>query len=656
MIDSIKDFTVVSYTDDCRGRTDLTHVIVYFDDESQVREICSHAFEGCSNLETVLVYPGITGIGPRAFADCQKLTNVFLPDTITAIGNFCFYGCTSLRELSIPPKAKLGKSVLTNTEDKKYAEGIIWFPKGINWTSQIKSNEVPFPVNLNPDLSRLDRDSKENRYLRIFFYDPDRTSPGSNKSGQILAGIPKGNRDALYSSWGIFGVDAIKTSIAQYEEELSKARVREERLGKPQLAIQHQEEFIAEEMDRLAQNLASSNGGDIRPEIHFASNSLSENLHRIIDAELSVLRATELLTSLFAKTNRTHNVLLRIQDEKRMRMDSVLLERWKTVHQLEEITPLLARRQDAKQRLLRLDADDSYFWMADNHSLPSPPVRPSYPEILSSRAPEPPKQPVYTVPGLFNKKRVERENAKLKAGYDSALGEYQRQLQTRDALKQEYERQCDVFNQQCTDYGQRLQVLAIERRPQCVAEAQKTIEVCDFRLDTLPSNNYGEQPILLYPPIQNLDIYLDGMVEEVYRRYRAVCAERDALYEEANVFGKYRNLPAITSFCEYIDSGRCNALEGRDGAYNLYENEIRQDRIIADLDEAVTQLEQIKKNQYLLYTEVDKLNSSVKTMTRQVDRAVKELTKQTAIAADANALLTKSNSLLDSLGLLTAMK
>ena len=48
---------------------------------------------------------------------------------------------------------------------------------------------------------------------------------------------------------------------------------------------------------------------------------------------------------------------------------------------------------------------------------------------------------------------------------------------------------------------------------------------------------------------------------------------RSDLYSCNVIFSKYRTLPAIASILEYLESGRCEALSGPDGAYNLYESE-----------------------------------------------------------------------------------
>lgn len=93
------------------------------------------------------------------------------------------------------------------------------------------------------------------------------------------------------------------------------------------------------------------------------------------------------------------------------------------------------------------------------------------------------------------------------------------------------------------------------------------------------------------------------------------------LYELNVIFPKYRNLIAISTIYEYFASGRCTELTGANGAYNLYESELRQNLIIGKLENIRNNLEQIKDNQYILYNEMSKANRSI----AQINQDVREL-------------------------------
>jgi len=80
------------------------------------------------------------------------------------------------------------------------------------------------------------------------------------------------------------------------------------------------------------------------------------------------------------------------------------------------------------------------------------------------------------------------------------------------------------------------------------------------------------------------------------------------IYGRKVIFPKYQNLVAVSSLYEYICAGRCYALEGPEGAYNLYETESRFDKIITRLDKISTQLDEIRDNQFVLFSSIQEIN------------------------------------------------
>lgn len=80
------------------------------------------------------------------------------------------------------------------------------------------------------------------------------------------------------------------------------------------------------------------------------------------------------------------------------------------------------------------------------------------------------------------------------------------------------------------------------------------------------------------------------------------------LYSLDVIFPKYRNITAVTSFYEYFCAGRCTALTGHEGAYNIYEQEVRMGVIIDKLDIIIERLEEIEHNQYMIAEAIKKGN------------------------------------------------
>lgn len=78
----------------------------------------------------------------------------------------------------------------------------------------------------------------------------------------------------------------------------------------------------------------------------------------------------------------------------------------------------------------------------------------------------------------------------------------------------------------------------------------------------------------------------------------------NTMYQEEIVYPKYRNFVSICAFCEYLECGRCESLDGQNGAYNLYEQELRQNIIISQLSQIMNDIEEIKNSQYCLYQQL----------------------------------------------------
>ncbi len=125
----------------------------------------------------------------------------------------------------------------------------------------------------------------------------------------------------------------------------------------------------------------------------------------------------------------------------------------------------------------------------------------------------------------------------------------------------------------------------------------------------------------------------------------------ERVYAKNIIYPKYRNLPALTSIYEYYVTGRCEELSGPYGAYNLYEDEVRKDKIISQLNTVIANLEQIKLNQYKLYEQVCQIQSNTNRMVRELN-AIKgyviELTNLTALNTYYNGVTALNTRIMTS--------
>lgn len=182
--------------------------------------------------------------------------------------------------------------------------------------------------------------------------------------------------------------------------------------------------------------------------------------------------------------------------------------------------------------------------------------------------------------------------------------------------------------------------------------------VLDIKDNIDESKRKKEQEEAYKREVKNYPILMDeynkntAIAEEDYRRemdeYRITAAQYDSkcdemrkkhrdalallenslkkLYDADIIFPKYRNLVAVAAINEYLESGRCERLEGADGAYNLYEMELRQNIVIGQLNQIVSNLEQIRSNQYSLYEELQRSNMLVNAIAHEL-RDMKNDTK-----------------------------
>lgn len=122
---------------------------------------------------------------------------------------------------------------------------------------------------------------------------------------------------------------------------------------------------------------------------------------------------------------------------------------------------------------------------------------------------------------------------------------------------------------------------------------------------------------------------LQTQIGTMQDKYAEVEQSLNKLYDLNIVYPKYRGLIPICMFCEYLESGRVTQLTGADGAYNLYENEIRLNLIIVKLEEIASKLEQIQRNQYMLYEALNEINY---TANRIYDAQLESMSKLDGIS------------------------
>ena len=95
-------------------------------------------------------------------------------------------------------------------------------------------------------------------------------------------------------------------------------------------------------------------------------------------------------------------------------------------------------------------------------------------------------------------------------------------------------------------------------------------------------------------------------------------ATLEQLYAMNILHPKYRNFIAVTMLLEYFETERCDALTGPNGAYNLYEAELRQNLIILKLDEIIDRIDELQSTMYNCCEAMRTLNKQMNKVQQQL--------------------------------------
>ncbi len=91
-------------------------------------------------------------------------------------------------------------------------------------------------------------------------------------------------------------------------------------------------------------------------------------------------------------------------------------------------------------------------------------------------------------------------------------------------------------------------------------------------------------------------------------------------YDMNFIYPKYRGLVPISTIYEYLESGRCFSLVGPNGAYNLYESELRSNLILSKLDDVIGRLDSLSAGQQMLAKAIQDSNARIDRLGASLDR------------------------------------
>lgn len=246
--------------------------------------------------------------------------------------------------------------------------------------------------------------------------------------------------------------------------------------------------------------------------------------------------------------------------------------------------------------------------VSDLPSKPFEPRMPYTPACLLSR----PTEPEYQKPGIFNKRKAEESNAALKADYETRLEAYEAEKRACDEEKAraeaEYETQMKAYNQQ------------LEQRNRMIRKAAEGN--LQGELKKMEGSGEANREAAIQSPAL---MFVKREIEAAEENAVAAMAMRKALYSQDVIHPKYANFLAVCTIFDYLDTYRCEELAGPNGAYNLYESELRANTIISKLEGIEKKLDDIQVAQYSVYMALTSMGASLASIDDKMDKAVAEL-------------------------------
>ena len=268
-----------------------------------------------------------------------------------------------------------------------------------------------------------------------------------------------------------------------------------------------------------------------------------------------------------------------------------------------------------------------------------------------------PEVPIMKTPGLFNKKKVEQENAAAQKQYDEHLERYNKAIADKSLndieekrfdeeqskyllLKAQYEYDMEtvhslidpIIAEKEKELTEKKNAKEAEKLNQRKTELVQITESLKKGEGLEKYENIKLETGFSYAAIKAKNEIIDADINEITKLLENQYSCLNSLLAPEIIFPKYNDLVAWTTFYEYFVTGRVEGLAGPNGAYNLYESELRSNIIISKMDVIISQLESIRDNQYVLFKSIQDVNRNIEGMSGKLNDLIN-------VAMDSNQQL-----------------
>lgn len=137
--------------------------------------------------------------------------------------------------------------------------------------------------------------------------------------------------------------------------------------------------------------------------------------------------------------------------------------------------------------------------------------------------------------------------------------------------------------------------------------------------------------------------YLNGVIDYLSKLQQVSQTLLISMYSKSPIHVKYRNLLSIGTIYEYLDTKRCYRLEDDNGAYNMFEQEVRMNMLLIGIKDILTKMEELRKNQILIYNAIIELSDTIKNMHSDLIGVLSDISESSQQTANASSISAFAN-------------
>ena len=248
------------------------------------------------------------------------------------------------------------------------------------------------------------------------------------------------------------------------------------------------------------------------------------------------------------------------------------------------------------------------------------PVEPHKPILVA------PKEPEYRLAGLFNKKQVTEENDALRKKYEEERKVYQSTLQ-------KYNEDLEAYKKACEEYAKKKQEIFQKEEDRWFSDPEisaKVEELNELKIRMAETKLHSENPLFYAEDTlkNSSPVCIKYMFDDEIERNKNLLKKAYQIETDLQtimfVFPKYLDIVAVSKIYEYLVTGRCTQLTGTNGAYRLYETELRANRAPVDTD-SLQAIDDLAQREFTIYSMLSSVSNVLNEITEKTTAAVDEI-------------------------------